>query len=56
MAVCPNCKGKSSAHWPFGPCTICRGTGQTTQEKRDQVLANAAKYRAESNRDSMEDA
>lgn len=38
--TCPNCRGRDSSHWPFGPCTICGGTGQTTPEKAAQVVAN----------------
>lgn len=32
LATCPNCHGRDSSRWPFGPCTICNGTGQTTPE------------------------
>lgn len=41
LVVCPNCKGKSSSYWLFGPCTVCGGSGKTTPERRAQVIANA---------------
>lgn len=40
MVQCPNCKGKDSSRWPFGPCTICNGMGVTTSEKAAYVIAN----------------
>jgi hypothetical protein len=39
LVTCPNCKGRSSANWPLGPCTICSGSGQTTPEKAQAVLS-----------------
>lgn len=40
LVTCPNCKGHSSEHWPFGPCTVCGGFGKTTPERAAEVEAN----------------
>lgn len=36
--TCPNCRGRKSDHWPFGPCTICNGKGYTTAQKAQEVI------------------
>lgn len=37
MTVCPNCMGRNSSYWPFGPCTVCKGTGKTTKAVADKI-------------------
>lgn len=39
LVKCPNCRGRDSSHWPFGPCTICNGTGETTPESAAAITA-----------------
>lgn len=41
LVRCPNCKGRDSSHWPFGPCTICEGSGKTTEERAAEVLPSS---------------
>jgi len=36
---CPNCKGRDSSHWPFGPCTICKGVGKVTVDRTGEGFA-----------------
>jgi RecJ-like exonuclease len=33
MVICFNCKGRDSSRWPFGRCTVCKGTGKISAER-----------------------
>lgn len=44
LVICPNCDGKDSSHWPFGPCKICNNSGVTTPEKAEEILKARREY------------
>ena len=36
--ICPNCNGKDTSNWPFGPCKVCNNSGVTTRAKAEEII------------------
>ena len=45
--VCPNCNGKDSSKWQFGPCKVCNNKGITTEEKAKDIIDARNAYKRE---------